>query len=159
MQRSRAGVIVKILHPQVLTLLVPSPEGAESAYSAPCFGVAYPGDLGRVTFEGLDPIRRSRGEHLPYPADRYKPGHWVYLLDQSGWVGGGAQSATAMAVCREVAGLPGADCRSSPGRRLRHAAAPAVPGSVRDLDALPGPTPEMLESRTPRSRQPWPSAR
>ena len=43
-------------------------------------------DLGRVTFEGLDAVRGSRGEHLPYEVNRYERGDWVYVLDGSLWL-------------------------------------------------------------------------
>jgi hypothetical protein len=46
------------------------------------------GRLGRVTFEGLDAIKASRGECLPYEratADGL-PDEWVYLVVPSGWL-------------------------------------------------------------------------
>jgi hypothetical protein len=63
-----------------------SPAGVESAYPALYFDVADSADLGRVTFEGLDAVRAARGEHLPYPTDRYAPGDWVFVVDGSPWL-------------------------------------------------------------------------
>ncbi|MEY9934140.1 hypothetical protein ABH926_008804 [Catenulispora sp. GP43] len=47
--------------------------------------------LGRVTFEGLDAVRGSRGEHLPYPravplAARAKVRDWVFEVSSSAWL-------------------------------------------------------------------------
>lgn len=44
--------------------------------------------LGRVTFEGLDAIRRARGEYLPYErrGSTFARDEWVYLVEDSGWL-------------------------------------------------------------------------
>lgn len=65
-----------------------SVEGGDQAYTAIYFEVAARGGLGRVTFEGLDAIRGSRGEILPYQAaGQRKAGDWVFVVDGSAWLG------------------------------------------------------------------------
>jgi len=49
------------------------------------------GGFGRVTFEGLDAVRGSRGEHLPYPRAELLTapatyGDWVYEVSDSPWL-------------------------------------------------------------------------
>lgn len=49
------------------------------------------GGLGRVTFEGLDAVRGSRGEHLPYPRAvpltlPAKTRDWVFEVPNSPWL-------------------------------------------------------------------------
>jgi hypothetical protein len=64
-----------------------SADGRDQAYAAIYFEVAGRDVLGRVTFEGLDAIRGSRGENLPYQtADQFKPGDWVFVVDRSAWL-------------------------------------------------------------------------
>jgi hypothetical protein len=65
-----------------------SADGRDQAYTAVYFEVAASGGLGRVTFEGLDAIRASRGEHLPFDNDhaRFRHGDWVYTVDRSPWL-------------------------------------------------------------------------
>lgn len=67
---------------------VSSSEGTDRAYPALYFEVADSGELGRVTFEGLDAIRGSRGEYLPFDdsAIRYSHGDWVFTVDGSRWL-------------------------------------------------------------------------
>ncbi|MEV0722599.1 hypothetical protein AB0I37_07455 [Micromonospora purpureochromogenes] len=63
-------------------------DGADLPYPALYFDVAESHDLGRVTFEGLDAVRGSRGEYLPYEVNRYEPDDWVYVLNGSSWLRG-----------------------------------------------------------------------
>ena len=63
-----------------------NPDGADQAYAAFYFDVARTGDLGRVTFEGLDAVRGSRGEHWPYHVVDHTSGDWVYLVEGAGWL-------------------------------------------------------------------------
>jgi hypothetical protein len=49
------------------------------------FEVRDEGVLGRVTFEGLDALRASRGELAPYP-DGNDFSSWVYVIDDSRWL-------------------------------------------------------------------------
>jgi hypothetical protein len=65
-----------------------SPERADQAYAALYSEVEGSGELGRVTFEGLDAVRGSRGEHLPFDADvaRFTSGDWVFVVDGSAWL-------------------------------------------------------------------------
>lgn len=49
------------------------------------FEVQDAGTLGRVTFEGLDSIRASRGEVAPYD-DRHDFSSWVYTVQDSAWL-------------------------------------------------------------------------
>ncbi|WP_211588740.1 hypothetical protein [Allorhizocola rhizosphaerae] len=69
-------------------LEVANAAGTDSAYHALYFEINGSGDLGRVTFEGLDAIRGSRGEHLPFDdsAIRYSHGDWVFTVDGSRWL-------------------------------------------------------------------------
>jgi hypothetical protein len=69
-------------------LEVSSSEGTDRAYPALYFEVDRSGELGRVTFEGLDAIRGSRGEYLPFDdsAVRYSYGDWVFTVDGSRWL-------------------------------------------------------------------------
>lgn len=59
----------------------------DDGYAAIYFPVAGTGQLGRVTFEGLDAVRASRGEMLPYdirtPRTRDE---WVFTVDGSPWL-------------------------------------------------------------------------
>jgi hypothetical protein len=65
-----------------------SADGGDQAYTAVYFEVTASGGLGRVTFEGLDAVRASRGEHLPFDYDhaRLRHGDWVYVVDRSAWL-------------------------------------------------------------------------
>lgn len=64
-----------------------SQAGTDDSYTAIYFPVAGTGQLGRVTFEGIDAVRAARGETLPYdispPRSR---GDWVFTVDQSPWL-------------------------------------------------------------------------
>jgi hypothetical protein len=62
------------------------PDGADQAYSALYFEVARSGELGRVTFEGLDAVRGSRGEQWPYKVVDHAQDGWVYLVEGAGWL-------------------------------------------------------------------------
>jgi hypothetical protein len=59
----------------------------DNAYAAIYFAVAGNGQLGRVTFEGIDAVRAARGETLPYdispPRTREE---WVFTVDESPWL-------------------------------------------------------------------------
>lgn len=67
-------------------------ESPEVTYGPELTSVRFPleeGGFGRVTFEGLDSIRVSRGEHLPYPESDDgggPPWPWVYVVDGSPWL-------------------------------------------------------------------------
>lgn len=67
-------------------------ESPEVTYGPELTSVRFPleeGGFGRVTFEGLDSIRVSRGEHLPYPESDDgggPPWSWVYVVDGSPWL-------------------------------------------------------------------------
>jgi hypothetical protein len=65
-----------------------SPDRADQAYTALYFEVEGSSDLGRVTFEGLDAVRGSRGEHLPFDANvvRFTSGDWVFVVAGSAWL-------------------------------------------------------------------------
>jgi hypothetical protein len=68
------------------TLDLRSPDSADQGYAALYFEVARSGDLGRVTFEGLDAVRGARGEYPPYGVDRYEPDDWVFIVQGSAWL-------------------------------------------------------------------------
>ena len=58
----------------------------DGAYAAIYFCTTDGGALGRVTFEGLDAIRGSRGEHLPHQNDDPSGRSWVFVVDASAWL-------------------------------------------------------------------------
>ncbi|GIH14958.1 hypothetical protein [Rugosimonospora africana] len=62
--------------------------GRGQAYTAVYFEDAASDALGRVTFEGLDAVRASRGEYLPvdYADADYRSGDWVYVVGGSPWL-------------------------------------------------------------------------
>ncbi|GIJ30593.1 hypothetical protein Vqi01_57550 [Micromonospora qiuiae] len=61
-------------------------DSTEQGYAALYFEVAGSGDLGRVTFEGLDAVRGARGEYPPYDVDRHEPADWVFVVQGSAWL-------------------------------------------------------------------------
>lgn len=60
-------------------------EGAMSPADNALFFETADGSLGRVTFEGLDAIRASRGEVAPYD-DGHDFSSWVYNVLDSAWL-------------------------------------------------------------------------
>jgi hypothetical protein len=69
------------------SLDLPPDASRDDGYAAIYFTVAANGQLGRVTFEGLDAVRAARGELLPYgispPRTR---DDWVFAVDDSPWL-------------------------------------------------------------------------
>jgi hypothetical protein len=65
-----------------------TPDRVDQAYTALYFEVEGSSELGRVTFEGLDAVRGSRGEHLPFDDNvvRITSGDWVFVADGSAWL-------------------------------------------------------------------------
>lgn len=62
-------------------------QDTDQAYTAVYFVIADDRALGRVTFEGLDAIRASRGETIPYPsAGQRGRGDWVFIIEGSRWL-------------------------------------------------------------------------
>jgi len=60
-------------------------EGTPNPVDNALFFETAEGLLGRVTFEGLDAIRASRGEVAPYD-DGHDFSSWVYTVRKSGWL-------------------------------------------------------------------------
>jgi hypothetical protein len=59
----------------------------DDGYAAIYFTVAGDGQLGRVTFEGIDAVRAARGETLPYDINPPRTrDDWVFTVDDSPWL-------------------------------------------------------------------------
>jgi hypothetical protein len=70
-----------------LNLAADADRDRDNAYAAIYFEVAGNGQLGRVTFEGMDAIRASRGETLPYDISPPRTwDEWVFTVGESPWL-------------------------------------------------------------------------